>query len=173
MADLELNGEGTGSQPKKLKLTADENVLAAPAGPTALETFESFNIKNILRDSPESRLVAVEGTICKNKDDGTDGDAAVVILEKTHFTEADVKGILSGNTKLNCLFNNDIYYNLLCCPPVELNSIKATVICPATEKHIEKYKTKTSHLIEETPSIYQHVTLPYIENSKFDIQVLT
>nr|CAG4650994.1 EOG090X06NK [Simocephalus serrulatus] len=106
------------------------------------------------------------------KDECPSASSSVVILEKTHFTESEVQGILTGDTALECLFNNDVYYNLLCQPLNQLNRVKATVIYPATEKHIEKYSTRQSFLIQETSLIYQSVTLPHIRESKFDLQWL-
>lgn len=125
-----------------------------------------FSFKRILKENPENRLVAVEGTF------GEPPSQAVVVLEKTHFTESDVQGFLTEKTTLQRLFHNDVYGNFMCLPPVELNSVKATVIHPATEKHIEKFSVKKIHLIEETPTIYEAVTLPHIKESQFDIQVV-
>nr|CAG4636191.1 EOG090X06NK [Eubosmina coregoni] len=129
------------------------------------ESFGDFNFKRILKENPESRFVAVEGTF-----DSNSTDPAIVVLEKTHFTEIEVQKILSENTHLQKLFHNDIYGNFLCHPPVELNAVKATIIHPATLKHIEKYSARASYIIEETPFIYESVTLPHIQESQFDNQ---
>nr|CAG4646277.1 EOG090X06NK [Macrothrix elegans] len=167
MGDTNINE--IDERPSKIqKLDVENDDVTKPQN-HALKTFENFSLKRILRDSPENRLIAIEGSLKVNQG-SDDSDPAVVVLEKTHFTEADVKGILTGETQLNCLFNNDIYYNLLCHPPANLNSIKATVIYPATQKHIEKYSPRPSHLVRETASLYNSVTLPHIETSKFDIQ---
>lgn len=45
-----------------------------------------------------------------------------------------------------------------------------STIYPATQKHIEKYSGQESFLIEETPEIYQQITLPYIENEQFSLE---
>ena len=48
--------------------------------------------------------------------------------------------------------------------------IKATVIHPATEKHITKYEHQPLHLIEETPELYYSVTLPFLKSEQFSLQ---
>ena len=43
----------------------------------------------------------------------------------------------------------------MCHPSIQLNEIKATLIHPASDKHIEKFSTRKKILIEETPLIYE------------------
>jgi len=47
--------------------------------------------------------------------------------------------------------------------------VKSTVIYPATDKHIEKYSICQKYLINETPDLYETVTLPYITSSQFSL----
>lgn len=110
----------------------------------SLISFETFAYKRTLREDPENRTVVVEGTF-------NSSEPVVVLLEKTPFTNDEVCGILTSNTKLQQIFHNDVYGNFLCYPVKSLNAIKATVIHPATEKHIEKFSNRERHLIEETP----------------------
>lgn len=49
--------------------------------------------------------------------------------------------------------------------------IKATVVYPATEKHIQKYLRQEVHLIRETWEDYRSITLPFIQSQSFSIQV--
>lgn len=49
--------------------------------------------------------------------------------------------------------------------------IKTTVVCPATEKHVNKYQRQESFLVEETWEDYQSITLPYIQEQSFSVQV--
>lgn len=49
--------------------------------------------------------------------------------------------------------------------------IKATVVYPATEKHIQKYLRQEVHLIRETWEDYKNITLPFIQSQSFSIQV--
>nr|CAG4649350.1 EOG090X06NK [Scapholeberis mucronata] len=164
MSDNSTN-ESVEKESKRLKLDSynpgDKSV--------SFESFKEFKVKRVLKESPENRVVVVEGSF-GHETNPTDCSSTVVILEKTHFTENEIEGILKDDTELKCLFNNDIYYNYLCYPPTQLNGVKATVIHPATEKHIEKYSSKEYFIIEETPIVYKSVTLPHIEESKFDLQ---
>jgi m7GpppX diphosphatase len=153
---------------KILKLEASGDGVVSKISPS-FKSFEGFKVKRILKEIPESRSVVVEGSF--SEDDSGDSISSVVVLEKTHFTENEVQGILTKNTALQCLFNNDVYYNFMCHPPIQLNGVKATLIHPASEKHIEKFSTRKSFLIEETPLVYQYVTLLHIRDTKFDLQV--
>ena len=49
-------------------------------------------------------------------------------------------------------------------------ALKSTLIYPASEKHIEKYRRQESHLIRETAEDYEHITRPYIESTQFSTQ---
>ena len=65
---------------------------------------------------------------------------------------------------------NDIFYVFHLNPPAWTNSLKTTVIHPATEKIINKFTQKPSYLVEETPEIYNTVTRPYIMDHLSDMQ---
>lgn len=173
MADESNSNEDVEKPAKLAKLESDE-VAVSSTNACPFESFDGFKFKRILKESPENRVVVVEGFFGEETVSNVEcvsTSSSVVILEKTHFTESEVEGILTGDTALECLFNNDVYYNLLCQPLNQLNRVKATVIHPATAKHIEKYSTRQSFLIEETSLVYQSVTLPHIRESKFDLQV--
>lgn len=43
------------------------------------------------------------------------------------------------------------------------------MIYPATEKHIEKYSICQKYIINETPDLYESITLPYITSSQFSL----
>ncbi|KAM4757437.1 m7GpppX diphosphatase isoform 4-T5 [Cyanocitta cristata] len=66
--------------------------------------------------------------------------------------------------------HNDIYCTFYLSPPPELSEIKATVVYPATEKHIQKYLRQEVHLIRETWEDYKNITLPFIQSQSFSIQ---
>ncbi|KAH7976634.1 hypothetical protein HPB52_017050 [Rhipicephalus sanguineus] len=48
--------------------------------------------------------------------------------------------------------------------------LTATVICPATQKHVDKYLFKPQHMITETPKLYKEVTEPYITSQQLSLQ---
>lgn len=49
--------------------------------------------------------------------------------------------------------------------------MKVTVVCPATDKHVRKYRRQESYLVEETAGDYASITLPYIHSQSFSLQV--
>ena len=49
--------------------------------------------------------------------------------------------------------------------------IKTTVIYPATDRHIAKYTKQEITLVEETWEDYRRITLPFLEEQTFKIQV--
>uniref|UniRef100_A0A8C6STH0 m7GpppX diphosphatase n=1 Tax=Neogobius melanostomus TaxID=47308 RepID=A0A8C6STH0_9GOBI len=51
--------------------------------------------------------------------------------------------------------------------------IKATVVCPASQKHIQKYQRQESFLLQETPDDYQSITLPHLQEQSFSLQVVS
>nr|CAG4640878.1 EOG090X06NK [Eulimnadia texana] len=129
-----------------------------------LASFLGFNVSRVLNESADNKVIVSEGTF-----DNREGKA-VVLLEKTHFSTEHIPQLFSSETRIEKSFSNDIYGQYLCFPPPASNPLKATVIHPATEKHIAKYSTKTYHLISETPDVYQRVTLPYIQESHFSLE---
>ena len=137
-----------------------------------LKSFENFKFARVLKESPENKTFVVQGTFTSVSDTSTtDTESAVIFLEKTQITESEVVDILSAGTAAEQIFHNDVYGNFLCYPPLKLNPIKATIIYPATEKHIAKYSTRQPHLLDETIDIYNSVTLPHITDSKLDFEV--
>ena len=99
MSDSVAVDEVDGGHENQSKIAKLETISACES----LESFGDFNFKRILKENPESRFVAVEGTF-----DSNSTDPAIVVLEKTHFTEIEVQKILSENTHLQKLFHNGI-----------------------------------------------------------------
>ncbi|KAG8568148.1 hypothetical protein GDO81_013904 [Engystomops pustulosus] len=95
---------------------------------------------------------------------------AVVILERAPFQADAVSRLLGNNPEPKLQLKNDIYSVYHLNPPPELNEVKATVIHPATEKHIKKYMRQELYLIQETGEDYRNITLPFIESQSFSIQ---
>ena len=67
------------------------------------------------------------------------GEDAIVILEKTPFQVEQVAQLLIGCPELQLQFSNDIYSTYHLFPPWQLSDVKATVVYPATEEHLQKY----------------------------------
>ncbi|XP_008474762.1 m7GpppX diphosphatase isoform X1 [Diaphorina citri] len=130
----------------------------------SLENLSKFVVKRVLSDSPDRKLIFVEGSL-----EGQEG-AAVLILEKKAFDEKTVRALCSEDSVLVKSFVNDLYSTYECFPNTKGNGIKTTLIYPATEKHIKKFERKTVHIIQETPEIYKNITLPYILSETFSVQ---
>ncbi|XP_003693320.1 m7GpppX diphosphatase [Apis florea] len=125
-----------------------------------------FNIKRILQNNCMRKQICIEG-VFKGFE-----DSAVIILEKQNFSddEQSITELFNKDTVFHKLYNNDIYGNYECFPLKKFNGINATIIHPATEKHIEKFQRKELHIIDETYELYQKITLPYIESSSFSVE---
>lgn len=96
---------------------------------------------------------------------------AVIILEKSPFSNKAIDKILSSEAEMELQFNNDIYSQFLCKFPAEINFVKNTMIYPANEKHLNKYAAQRTYLVTETPDVYHKVTLPFIEDQAVHLQV--
>ncbi|KAG7223601.1 hypothetical protein INR49_028494 [Caranx melampygus] len=100
-----------------------------------------FETSNVLRESPREKNIFIHGKFAD--------EDAVVILEKTPIREEILAELFSAS-RLKLEMKNDIYSTYQLQVPPHLNEIKATVVCPATEKHLKKYQCQESFLVEET-----------------------
>lgn len=157
---------------------------------STIEDLSSFKLEKILNNNTRSKIVCLQGTF-------SDADGAgLVILEKYAFEEENLKSnsdYFSTSSCLKKVFHNDIYGNYEYYPVTQLNckycitflwlflhidndayhilAIKATIIHPATEKHIEKYSIQNPYIVDETPDIYESIVSPFIIKEQFDLQV--
>ena len=127
--------------------------------------FEGFKVVKVLMENADRKLMAVQGTF-KNRKDNKES-TAVVVLEKSPFAAEHIANVLSENSKLNKQFQNDIYGLYDCYIPSQMNRTKANIICPATQKHIDKWTSSPSYMVEETPALYNTIVLPFIESDQF------
>ncbi|KAI5624523.1 m7GpppX diphosphatase [Silurus asotus] len=121
-------------------------------GPPAKKSVSHFKLEGILRESAREKSIFVQGKL--------DEQEAIIILEKTPITQAVVPELLLSTQVLE--MKNDIYSTYHLQPPPNLNEIKTTMICPATDKHFKKYLRQEVFLVEETEEDYQSITRPYI-----------
>ncbi|XP_053547150.1 m7GpppX diphosphatase [Bombina bombina] len=127
-----------------------------------------FSLQAVLRESARDKTVFLHGTV--TNDGSEESRDAVVILEKTPFQVDTVSSLLGSQSEMKLQFVNDIYSVYHLNPPPELNEVKTTIICPATEKHIKKYQRQEVYLINESGEDYRSITLPFIEAQSFSIQ---
>ncbi|XP_013119512.2 m7GpppX diphosphatase [Stomoxys calcitrans] len=154
---------------------------------TASYDLNKFRLHRILNNNTRNKSIALLGRF----PDVSENDQAIIVLEKQSFQESDVatssdnsNGVAKEDVVVNLAaasyFNNDlkvqtefinnIYGNYRCSPPSELNGVKATVVYPATDKHVEKYSICQKYVINETPEYYKDITLPYITSSQFSLE---
>ncbi|XP_068423169.1 m7GpppX diphosphatase [Clinocottus analis] len=146
---------------KKAKTDNENGDGAVTKDPESENILSEFKMTTVLRDSAREKTVFVHGKL---------GDQdAVVILEKTPIREDALAELFTGS-KLKLEMKNDIYSTYRLQPPPQQNAIKATVVCPATEKHVKKYQRQESSLVKETGEDYKSITLPYIEKQSFSVQ---
>lgn len=126
-----------------------------------LESFKSFEFGKVLNETPDKKLMFLQGKFAGSEDD------AVVILEKTPFKADTIASILTKDTNLLSTLHNDIYSTYEGFPPADLNGIKTTLIYPATQKHIEKYTAHDVYIVEESAQDYQNITQPLIKSEAF------
>ncbi|XP_014247893.1 m7GpppX diphosphatase [Cimex lectularius] len=146
---------------KKAKLANGEEVENKQEN---IRDLSKFVFKRILSDFGQRKVISVEGTFSDR-----DGKA-ILWLEKTPFSEENVKSLLTENSVLKRLFINDIYGSYSCFADPTFNEIKTTVIHPATDQHIAKFLEKPKHLIEETSDYYQTITRPFLEKEQLSVQ---
>ncbi|XP_034947745.1 m7GpppX diphosphatase [Chelonus insularis] len=132
-----------------------------------LNNLSNFTVKRILRNDVTQKLLAVEGTFKGYK------QPALVVLEKKGFPKEELsvnEAFFNDETIVKKIYRNDIYRGYDLFPEKEHNGLAATIIYPATPKHIEKFTPPTFYLVEETPEVYENVTLPIINSQQLSLQ---
>lgn len=129
-------------------------------------TSSLFKPRRVLQNNGTRKQICLEGEF-----EGYQGPA-VVVLEKKNFPndEQSLQEFFGEDVALNKLYINDLYGNYECFPIKKQNGINVTIVHPATEKHIERFRRKQLHIVDETYEIYKEITVPYIESSSFSIQ---
>ncbi|XP_033375578.1 m7GpppX diphosphatase isoform X1 [Parus major] len=158
-----------GPQPKRKREEEEEKNggTDTQGGATAAFALSDLRVRRVLRESARDKIVFLHAERIGLSGEGTD---AVVILEKTPFQEEKIPDLLKKPMNAELQMHNDIYCTFYLSPPPELSEIKATVVYPATEKHIQKYLRQEVHLIRETWEDYKNITLPFIQSQSFSIQ---
>lgn len=144
----------------------------------------NFHVDRLLSNNTNRKTVSVLGWFKDSPE-----EKAIVVLEKKAFTETSLleDGYFRKVVRVDEQFINDIYGNYELVPDVDLNSkwgceaipdtwltlilfyltaVKTTIIRPCTEDHIRKYATQEVHLVQETPELYESVTLRHLEKGK-------
>ncbi|XP_055353476.1 m7GpppX diphosphatase-like [Paramacrobiotus metropolitanus] len=163
------------SSPKRKKLRTDspngsENLPDTSSSTEKLEVlngshskeqdiFKNFKVVKLLKADASRKVIFVHGTF-------EDDKHAVAILEKDAFGLDNLDEIFASSPQGILDFQNDIYHNYRTFFSREFNSVKTTLIYPATEEHLEKYSRHDMHIIEETAEDYRNITLPLLVQEK-------
>ncbi|KAH9491843.1 hypothetical protein Btru_029883 [Bulinus truncatus] len=140
--------------------------------------FQNFKLIRVLREDARHKLVTLHGAMSRpSLDHQLDGeekvcDDAVIVLEKKAFDVSTLENSLRL-TKTHETLHNDIYstHDVYTTTFTENNAdMKATVIYPATQKHIAKYTEYEPFVVHESQHLYESVTLPFIKESSFSVQ---
>ncbi|CAG5118481.1 unnamed protein product [Candidula unifasciata] len=123
--------------------------------------FSDFKLVKVLREDARGKLVTLHGTV-GDKD-------AVVVLERKAFDIPVLEECLQQTTVKETL-QNDVYSTFDVYSSGSIAHMKATLIHPATEKHISKYSDREPFIVRETPELYRSVVLPSIQENKFSFQ---
>lgn len=145
---------------------APENKVPANTVAVSITDLSTFKVDKVLYNNTKIKTVCLQGSF---KDFSGIG---IVLLEKSAFDERHIEqnsDLFTTKSSLVKEFHNDIYSNFKCIPTPEINPVKATIIHPATQKHIEKFSVQNSYIVEETPSIYYDIVLKHIEKDQFTL----
>ena len=159
----------TSTEEIKPKLLKTEELLEPVVD--SQKSFDGALFVSVLNDNRSQKTLFLHGKFYENLDND-----AVIILEKKPFdiSATSINKILSSNTKLKVDLQNDIYTTYNAHLPQDHSEVKATVIYPATKKHLEKYKSQKIVVVMETKNDYLKITKPFIEkqfeNNIFNIQ---
>lgn len=149
-----VNETSSGDVPKRVKVTP------------ALTSLKDAQFVKVLNEDLGKKTTFLQMKLPLNE---TLTDA-VVIFERKPFKQEDMLDICSEKTYLNEEMKNDAYGTYSMVLPQKFCDAKATVICPATEKHIAKYSKKSVWIIKESKEDYETITRPMID-SQFEKKV--
>ncbi|GMR59444.1 hypothetical protein PMAYCL1PPCAC_29639 [Pristionchus mayeri] len=143
-----------------------EAIAASP------ETAPDLNPSQIWLNN--ATVVEVLGADCSHKNIcvllENNGMKGVLVASKSPFPEA-VDQLLNLVPKMQVaeLSVNDVYRNVrIEIPPVD-NALSCSLIYPATEKHINKYRKEEKYIVKETPEDYETITKEWIQQSSLEL----
>ncbi|KAK7471421.1 hypothetical protein BaRGS_00035909 [Batillaria attramentaria] len=157
-------GDLAQESPAKKQKLSDEGVPGDAK--QEANAFQNLEIVKVLREDSKLKLITVLGRFT-----GVAGKEAVVLLERLPFHKEKVADVLSSEDgRTEETLKNDIYSTHNVFSSRTLADCKATVIYPATSKHIDKYTEHVPFIVRETPELFRKVTKPCLESSKFSLQ---
>lgn len=121
------------------------------------EILVSFVLEEVLNQDAKAKTITILGKCGQ--------EHAIIIAEKTAFTADDIDLICKPDDVRTDVVN-DVYHKCFVALANNVDSkpaAKYSLIYPATETHIAKYRHQSMRMISETPHLYTNVVLPYIK----------
>jgi len=122
----------------------------------------------VLREDRQQKMVTLSG-------EDEEGNVAILVYNRKAFPvgqQGIINRLVSSEVvlKQNCDHENDIWHTYQVLLDDEaINQTKLTVIYPATEKLIKKYTAQKMYLIEETATMYNNITKPYLDKHQHSL----
>ncbi|KAK9450048.1 HIT-like domain-containing protein [Limtongia smithiae] len=124
-----------------------------------------FELGEVLQCNTKTKAITLQGRI--------DGQDAIVLAEKTVFLPGDADGLAKRVGSMTVLGHNDVYsWFTAGADIIESDedaitpAYKMSLIWPATEIHIRKYRSQQQRMVSETPEMYTKFVVPYIEEMR-------
>ncbi|PWN31767.1 scavenger mRNA decapping enzyme [Meira miltonrushii] len=143
-------------------------------GADASKLLHDFKLVRVLNEDARSKSAILLGNFPTGE---AGSEQAIVIMEKTHFSNSFYENLSTDADKSSSLSNfkslgsNDVYHWVLgwMATPNTASSdvdahVKLTIIRPATEAHILKYTEQEKFMVTETPETYAGIVEPWIKN---------
>jgi len=128
------------------------------------ESFKGAKFIEVLNENVEQKILFLLARLPSTANN-EEFNNAVVILEKKKFPQGAGEQILDGKIKLDTIQFNDVFSTYSTLLPADYCHAKVTVICPATSKHIDKYRASKKLVVSETEQDYLCVTKPMLEEN--------
>ncbi|KAH9036546.1 scavenger mRNA decapping enzyme [Lactarius hengduanensis] len=124
---------------------------------------ERFVFERVLNEDLTTQTVVLLGSLKPNSDSDSDGLGipAIVRIERTALPTFS-SGLISTTSLIG---STDIYSWMFgwLSPSQDRPDVKINVVCPATDVHIRKYSKQQTHIVRETPALYERIVRPYID----------
>ncbi|CED83580.1 Uncharacterized conserved protein [Phaffia rhodozyma] len=145
----------------------DSDKATIPSHKITLDQIKQFDFERILNDDPALKTLCLLGKIPDK--DGSLKQPAIFNLEKRAFNaklnDPHTTELLANLSNLTITGANDIYHwSTGWLGESRPADIKVSIISPCTDVHIKKHSKQKTHLVRETPELYNKVTLPFIQS---------
>ncbi|CAG5094962.1 Similar to DCPS: m7GpppX diphosphatase (Bos taurus) [Cotesia congregata] len=125
----------------------------------SIKNMTSFQLHKVLENDVHQKKIAIKGRL--------NGRNAIIVLSRKSFSDdiSELKEIIFNKETIitNKGYNeNERHYELTLTN--ETNGVHATVKRPVTTRDFAQYQIAECWFIEETPELYENITLPYMKN---------